>query len=95
MFIELAGILFVNPRERSFLSNLERAVGQPIEKMDIPDNELINNNRIKKLQEKLINAASTERDDPEEASILEKLIKRIRYRSKRLNTCRFKFSSWF
>jgi len=70
-------ILFVNPRERSFLSNLERAVGQPIEKMDIPDNELINSNRIKKLQAKLIKAASTERDNPEEANILEELIKNV------------------
>lgn len=67
-------ILFVNPRERSFLSNLERAVGQPIEKMDIPDNELINSNRIKKLQAKLVKAASTERDNPEEINILEELI---------------------
>ncbi|WP_413678200.1 DEAD/DEAH box helicase [Prochlorococcus sp. MIT 0916] len=70
-------ILFVNPRERSFLSNLERAVGQPIEKMDIPDNELINSNRIKKLQAKLIKAASTERDNPEESNILEELIKNV------------------
>ncbi len=70
-------ILFVNPRERSFLSNLERAVGQPIEKMDIPDNELINSNRIKKLQAKLIKAASTERDNPEESTILEELIKNV------------------
>ena len=70
-------ILFVNPRERSFLSNLERAVGQPIEKMEIPDNDLINNNRIKKLQAKLIKAASTERDNPEEANILEELIKNV------------------
>jgi len=67
-------ILFVNPRERSFLSNLERAVGQPIERMDIPDNELINSNRIKKLQAKLVKAASTERDNPEEINILQELI---------------------
>jgi len=70
-------ILFVNPRERSFLSNLERAVGQPIEKMDIPDNKLINTNRIKKLQAKLIKAASTERDNPEETNILEELIHNV------------------
>jgi len=70
-------ILFVNPRERSFLSNLERAVGQPIEKMDIPDNELINSNRIKKLKAKLIKAASTEREKPEETNILEELIKNV------------------
>ncbi len=70
-------ILFVNPRERSFLSNLERAVGQPIEKMDIPDNELINSNRIKKLQAKLVKAASTDRDNPDETNILEELIQNI------------------
>ncbi len=70
-------ILFVNPRERSFLSNLERAVGQPIEKMDIPGNELINSNRVEKLKAKLIKAASTERDNPEEAEILEELIKNV------------------
>jgi len=70
-------ILFVNPRERSFLSNLERAVGQPIEKMDIPDNDLINTNRINKLQAKLIKAASTERDNPEESNILEELISNV------------------
>ncbi len=70
-------ILFVNPRERSFLSNLERAVGQRIEKMEIPDNELINNNRIKKLQAKLIKAASTERENPVETNILEELIKNV------------------
>ncbi len=70
-------ILFANPRERSFLSNLERAVGQSIEKMEIPDNEVINNNRIKKLQEKLIKAASIERDDKDETSILEGLIENV------------------
>ena len=43
-------VLFICPRERAYLSNLERAVGQPIEKMDIPDNELINSTRVKKLQ---------------------------------------------
>ena len=70
-------ILFANPRERSFISNLERAVGQSIEKMEIPDNEVINNNRIKKLQEKLIKAASIERDDKDETSILEGLIESV------------------
>ena len=70
-------ILFVNPRERSFLSNLERAVGQPIEKMDIPDNELINRNRIEKLKAKLIKGASTERENPEETNILENLIETV------------------
>ncbi len=70
-------ILFANPRERSFLSNLERAVGQSIEKMEIPDNEVINNNRIKKLQDKLIKAASIERDDKDETSILEGLIENV------------------
>ena len=52
-------------------------MGQSIEKMEIPDNEVINNNRIKKLQEKLIKAASIEREDKDETSILEGLIENV------------------
>ena len=55
---------------QSFLSNLERAVGQSIERMDIPNNELINTNRISKLQNKLIKATSTNRENEEETNVL-------------------------
>ena len=45
--------------------------------MDIPDNDLINTNRIKKLETKLIKAASTYKDCQEETAILEELIQNI------------------
>ena len=70
-------ILFVNPRERSFLNNLERAVGQSIERMEIPNNKIINQNRVKRLQEKLTNSASSGRESKEETTILQDLIQRI------------------
>ena len=40
-------ILFVTPRERRFVNNLERAVGQEIEPMAIPSNAEINQSRLK------------------------------------------------
>ncbi len=70
-------ILFANPRERSFISNLERAVGQPIEKMNIPDNETINKNRLLKLQKNLIKAATNGREHEEETLVLKTLIENI------------------
>tara|TARA_Y100001968_G_scaffold99914_1_gene89905 strand:+ start:381 stop:2213 length:1833 start_codon:yes stop_codon:yes gene_type:complete len=70
-------ILFTSPRERSFVGNLERAVGQPIEKMNIPNNETINKNRIEKLQNNLIKASTTERHQEEETILLKELIEKI------------------
>ena len=67
-------ILFVSPRERGFLSNLERAVGQSIEKMEIPSNEEINKNRINRLQERLTNAVSIGRKNEVEAAVIQNLI---------------------
>ena len=70
-------ILFANPRERSFINNLERAVGQPIERMEIPSNEVINTNRISKLQNNLTKASSQGREHEEETLILKELIKKV------------------
>ena len=68
-------VLFVNPRERHFLGTLERTVGQPIEQMDIPNNASINENRINKLQKRLLEEAKKERAHDEETTLLKKLIK--------------------
>ena len=70
-------ILFASPREKSFIGNLERAVGQPIERMEIPDNEVINQNRISKLQKNLIEATARGREHEEETNLLKELIKEI------------------
>ena len=71
-------ILFASPRERSFIGNLERAVGQTIERMEIPNNEIINQNRISKLQKNIIEATSRGREHEEETNLLKDLIKEIR-----------------
>ncbi len=70
-------ILFVTHRERRFLSNLERAVGQSIQEMQIPNNEAINKNRLANLQKRLLEAASTKREYEGEKELLEKLLDNV------------------
>ena len=68
-------ILFVTPRERRFVGNLERAVNQSIEPMDIPSNAEINQSRLDRLRDRLSQAASCEAND--ETSLLQELIQRV------------------
>ena len=70
-------VLFVNPRERHFLSNLERTVGQPIEQMAIPNNACINKSRLDRLHKRLLNAAKEGRELEEETTLLNELIKNL------------------
>ena len=50
-------VLFVTPRERRFIRNLERATGQPIEAMEVPGNTAINQGRLDRLRKRLSEAA--------------------------------------
>ena len=68
-------VLFITPRERRFVRNLERAVGQAIEPMDIPSNAQINESRLNRLRSRLSQAASAESN--EETSLLQELIERV------------------
>ena len=68
-------ILFVTPRERRFVGNLERAVNQSIEPMDIPSNAEINQSRLDRLRDRLSQAAACEAND--ETSLLQELIQRV------------------
>ncbi len=70
-------ILFISPRERSFLGNLERAGGQKIEKMEIPNNETINKHRVEKIKKDLIRNASSKRKTSEELSLLKGIVDEI------------------
>ncbi|KGG15419.1 MULTISPECIES: DEAD/DEAH box helicase [unclassified Prochlorococcus] len=70
-------ILFINPRERSYLSNLERAVGQTIERMEIPTNDIINKHRIKKIKSDLIEKASKERNANEQDIMIKDIFEEI------------------
>jgi ATP-dependent RNA helicase DeaD len=46
-------ILFVAPRERRLLSAIERATRQPIERLELPSTEMVNNKRIADFKQKI------------------------------------------
>ena len=70
-------VLFVTPRERRFIRNLERATGQPIEAMEVPGNTAINQGRLDRLRKRLSDAAQAERPDADEAALLQELMQRV------------------
>ena len=70
-------VLFVTPRERRFINNLERATGQPIEAMEVPGNSAINQGRLDRLHKRLSEAAHNARPNEEEAALLKELLQRI------------------
>ena len=70
-------VLFVTPRERRFINNLERATGQPIEPMEVPGNTAINQGRLDRLHKRLSEAAHKERPNAEEVALLKELLQRI------------------
>jgi ATP-dependent RNA helicase DeaD len=61
-------ILFLTPRERRFLGGLERAVGRPIEPMEVPSNATINQNRLDRLRTRLTERLQTTSGDADQAS---------------------------
>ena len=70
-------VLFVTPRERRFVNNLERATGQAIEPMAIPSNAEINQSRLDKLRQRLAEAATGEKQQTDEAVLLQELLQRV------------------
>ncbi|WP_198244929.1 DEAD/DEAH box helicase [methane-oxidizing endosymbiont of Gigantopelta aegis] len=62
-------ILFVSPRERRLLKNIERATRQPVEQMQLPSTEFINNTRIKRFKQQITDTLATD-----ELSFFEQLI---------------------
>ena len=70
-------VLFVTPRERRFIRNLERATGQPIEAMEVPGNTAINQGRLDRLRKRLSDAAKVDRPDGDETALLQELMQRV------------------
>jgi len=70
-------ILFLTPRERRFLGGLERAVGQPIEAMDVPSNAAINQNRLDRLRQHLTDSLTTPEGRQEERALLTEIVQRV------------------
>lgn len=53
-------ILFVSPRERRLLGNIERATKRKVEEMQLPSTEYINNNRISRFKQRITDTLTTE-----------------------------------
>ena len=70
-------VLFMTPRERRFIRNLERATGQPIELMEVPGNTAINQGRLDRLRKRLSEAANEDAANPEESALLQELLQRV------------------
>ena len=66
-------ILFVAPRERRMLKTIERATGQPIESMEMPSVSDINEVRVEKFKQRIIDALGQEKD----LSLFYQMIKQI------------------
>lgn len=49
-------ILFVTPRERNMLRQIERATRQPIEPMDLPSVDTVNDKRITRFKDRITTA---------------------------------------
>ncbi len=53
-------ILFVAPREKRLLHTIEKATRKPIERMELPSTEDINDNRVAKFKQKITDTLATE-----------------------------------
>jgi len=67
-------IVFVAPKQRGFLREIDRAAGDSIEPMAIPSAKEINASRVDRFKERMKQAASKGAENPELFSIFEKLI---------------------
>ncbi|MGR9046031.1 MAG: DEAD/DEAH box helicase [Gammaproteobacteria bacterium] len=56
-------ILFVAPRERRLLSNIEKATRQKVEEMGLPSTEVINNKRIARFKQRITDTLAAEELD--------------------------------
>ena len=56
-------ILFVAPRERRLLSNIEKATNQKVEEMGLPSTEVINNKRIARFKQRITDVLAAEELD--------------------------------
>ncbi|MCK5898076.1 MAG: DEAD/DEAH box helicase [Methylococcales bacterium] len=53
-------ILFVSPREKRLLANIERATKQKVEEMQLPSTEVINNTRVSRFKQRISDTLSAE-----------------------------------
>ena len=63
-------ILFVNKREKHFLRNLENSTKTKIEELEIPNNQIINENRMHKLTKDINSSSLDEKNNDENKSLM-------------------------
>jgi ATP-dependent RNA helicase DeaD len=66
-------ILFVAPRERRMLKAIERATGQTIESMEMPSVRHINQNRVERFKQRILDALNQKHD----VSVFYQMVKQI------------------
>jgi ATP-dependent RNA helicase DeaD len=72
-----AAILFLTPREKRFLGELERAVGESIAPMEVPSNASINQGRLNRLESSLAAMIAVSPLTQEEQGLLRELLQRL------------------
>lgn len=70
-------ILFLTPREKRFLGELERAVGETIKPMEVPSNASINQGRLNRLESSLATLLAEPPLSLEEQVLLRELLQRL------------------
>ena len=72
-----AAILFLTPREKRFLGELERAVGETIAPMEVPTNASINQGRLNRLESNLAAHLGDSPFSEEEQALLREVLQRL------------------
>jgi ATP-dependent RNA helicase DeaD len=72
-----AAILFLTPREKRFLGDLERAVGETIAPMEMPTNASINQGRLNRLESNLAAHLCESPFSEEEQALLREVLQRL------------------
>jgi ATP-dependent RNA helicase DeaD len=70
-------IVFLTPRERRFLGDLERAVGETIAPMEVPTNASINQGRLNRLETNLSDLLAQPPFTEEERVLVSELLRRL------------------
>jgi ATP-dependent RNA helicase DeaD len=70
-------ILFLTPREKRFLSELERAVGESIRPMEVPSNASINQARLNRLESSLTALLADSPLSEAEQALIGELLRRV------------------
>jgi ATP-dependent RNA helicase DeaD len=67
-------IIFMAPRQRGFLRELDRAAGQQLEQMDVPSIKHINETRLNRFKSKVLSICEANQEQSKQFSVMRSLI---------------------